>query len=778
MLEKELWRRQLEREKRARKAAEAIIEQKSTELYHSNLELRNLTKNLIEKDEKARAILDTTIDGIVGLDAANKIEFCNKAACQLLGYESSLELQGQPITRFINNILVPQSQKPVNNPDSIFSLQQKYQLYEARALSKDKTVLPVELTISKVQLTESRLSSICVIRNIFQQKQEELYLNMQHAVTRVLVEATSIKHAIPKILEIMCLTVRLEVGIMWGFIENRKVLHCLHIWTSEKTAEIEEFTKHSQAITFPRDRGLPGRVWKNKKPFWVTDVVIDPNFPRAPWALKANLHSAFSFPLLFKKRVVGVFEFFMRRFEPFTPGLMKTLNDITHQIGIFIAREHAQASKKSAERLAGALQKAKEEAESANRVKSEFLANMSHELRTPLNAVIGLSEMLLEDARDENNTANIEPLERINRAGKHLLDVINAILNLSKIEAGKLELTLEHINIKTLLDDIKIFAQPLIITKNNKFKLECEPNIDTLYTDNLKLKQVIINLISNACKFTENGEVFLSVKQIKDRIIFNIQDTGIGMTPEQLSKLFEAFMQADTSITRKYGGTGLGLAISKKLCELMGGNITVNSVFNQGTTFTINLPLTVKNLEIENKVKSNAANITSASTTAPILNIPTFTPATAAKPPPATSSTTAKTQLTHSLKTKLPHVLIIEDDEDGRLFYQNILERKGWNVSLANSGKTGITELEKRRPDLIILDLMMPIMDGFAFLDYLQACAYQPPIPVIVTTAKTLSNAERDSLQGKVMQVLEKSSEITQELYTALNKLKDSNQNK
>jgi signal transduction histidine kinase len=249
---------------------------------------------------------------------------------------------------------------------------------------------------------------------------------------------------------------------------------------------------------------------------------------------------------------------------------------------------------------------AKKMAEEASRTKSSFLANMSHELRTPLNAIIGYSEILAEDAQENGQESAVQDLGKIQSSGRHLLSLINDVLDLSKIESGKMELHLETVNIPQLIQEITDTIQPVCSKNNNQLMVHCEQDVKFLWGDLTKIRQSLFNLLSNASKFTSNGEISFKVTRelapkltengkAKAMICFRVMDTGIGIKPEQIAKLFQPFSQADSSTTRKYGGTGLGLAITGEFAKMMGGEVTVESEYGQGAVFTLRLPQAIGN---------------------------------------------------------------------------------------------------------------------------------------------------------------------------------------
>ena len=358
---------------------------------------------------------------------------------------------------------------------------------------------------------------------------------------------------------------------------------------------------------------------------------------------------------------------------------------------------------------------AKEWAEDANQSKSQFLANMSHELRTPLNAIIGYSEMLQEEAEDVGQEDFIPDLKKIHAAGKHLLALINDVLDLSKVEAGKMELVIENVNIVELANDVTMTVHPLVEKNANVLEVRCPPDIGTMLGDVTRLRQILFNLLSNSCKFTENGTITLDIERQRrdgrDWLEFRVGDTGIGMTPEQTGKLFRAFQQADTTTSRKYGGTGLGLVICRKFCQLVGGDVEVKSDYGKGTTFTVRLPA-------DAKTKDGTA-------AAPSKRLPTPRPGQNISVPVAQPAAAPNGHGT---------ILVIDDEENARDLLSRMLTKEGFQVVTAASGDEGLKLARQLRPKAITLDAMMPGMDGWTVLTRLKADKDLSEIPVVMIT--------------------------------------------
>jgi PAS domain S-box-containing protein len=420
----------------------------------------------------------------------------------------------------------------------------------------------------------------------------------------------------------------------------------------------------------------------------------------------------------------------------------RAVRDKTGQLLCFEGTiEDITESKQAAE----ALKQAKEEAVAANRAKSTFLANMSHELRTPLNAIIGYSEILAEEAEDEGYGEIVPDLERIRTAGRNLLALINDILDISKIEAGRMDLYLETFQISMLIESVVTTAQPLVDQNRNRLNINYAPDTpNTMHADLTKVRQVLLNLLSNAAKFTSEGEITLNIGRTQtlppkvfldadplryppsDYIQFQVQDTGIGISPEQRKILFQPFTQGDASTTRRYGGTGLGLTISQRFCQMMHGDISVDSELGCGSTFTIYLPLSVPS-QVPGSENPDLEALQGTI-------------------PPDADLEFIEDEPAPSVPGQSITVLVIDDDANTRDLIERSLVREGLRVETAVTGEEGLQLARQQRPDAIILDIILPKMDGWTVLSTLKADPDLAEIPVIVLSF--ISNKNRGFALG------------------------------
>jgi GAF domain-containing protein/DNA-binding response OmpR family regulator len=622
-----------------------------------------------------------------------------------------------------------------------------------------------------------------------------------------------------------------------------------------------ELSDYLKSVPHSLSRGnIVGRVLLGGTIVHVPDVLTDPEYAHIEMQSKAGYRTVLGVPLLREGSPIGVIILLRSDVRPFTERQIELATTFADQAVIAIENV----------RLFDEIQDKSQQLEIASKHKSQFLASMSHELRTPLNAIIGVTEMLLEDARDFKREDELEPLARVVGAARHLLALINDILDLSKIEAGRMELHLETFPLAPVIEDVAKTIEPMAGKNSNRMVIDCPGDLGAIHADQMRFRQALLNLASNANKFTEKGTVTIAARPLevggRDSIAIAVTDTGIGMSEEQMGRLFQEFSQADSSTTRKYGGTGLGLAISRHFCRLMGGDIAVESQLGQGSTFTIRLPRVVsteivpKDIGPEDSARRTEARGTPAhaiaeDTDEPLIlvvdddatardvvvrhleragfaavaarggqeglrlvrelrpaavtldimmpDLDGWTVLAAIKGDPALASTPVVLMsiieeknrgyalgaadylvkpvdrgklvetLSHICGATAGRVLLVDDDDTVRRSVRAALEPIGWQVSEAENGQVAIGSLIAARPDVIILDLMMPEMDGFEFIERLRGRPDWRDVPVVVITSKDLTGADRDRLNGGVARIIQKSDrdEMLRQLSGVIGKL-------
>ena len=744
-----------------------------------------------------RLTIDTALDAVITTDANGVIRGWNAQAELMFGWPRA-EALGQAL----DETIIPESYRDAHRRGLAHYLETGEgpvlnERIEIAALRRDGTEFPIELAIVPMQ-SQDGVSFSAFVRDITERKQAEIERTRLGNYNRLLLESTGDgMYGIGT--DGNCTFLNRAAARMLGIPAEAALGQNLHEMIHHSHPDGSPYPVEQCPIRRAFQTGQSCRV--DNEYFWCGDGT--------PFPVEYS-----SSPILENGRIQGA---------------VVTFTDITQ-------RKQAEED----------LLRAKAAAEAASRTKSQFLANMSHELRTPMNAILGYSEMLQEEAEDKGLDSFTPDLQKIQNAGKHLLALINDILDLSKIEAGKMELYLEEFDVPGIVADVSATVQTLVAKKNNHLVVHCPPEVGRMYADLTKVRQSLFNLLSNAAKFTENGKITLEVRRDGGDLLFTVRDSGIGMTAEQRAGLFEAFAQADASTTRKYGGTGLGLAITRRFCRMMGGDTTVESEPGKGSAFTLRLPAVVR----EERLPTETTHAAVRSETPPLtegdlvtdgdlvlvidddpaardlmrrfLSKEGFRPETAGSGEeglrlarslhpvaitldvmmPGMDGWTVLQQLKADPETQdIPvimltmvddknigfalgatdyltkpidrsrlaallaryrcdeggcGVLLVEDDEATREMMRALLTREGWSVQEAGNGRVALEMMQTARPDLILLDLMMPEMDGFEFAQRLRERPEWHAVPVIVLTAKDITDADRLRLNGYVEKIVQK----------------------
>jgi PAS domain S-box-containing protein len=674
-------------------------------------------QELRESEARFRRIVETSQEGIWHIDAEGRTVYANQRLAEMLGYRPE-ELVGRDAFE-----LVPEEER--REAREAWQRRERGDGGRAERRLRHKDGHDVWLSASATPLTEDgRFAGVfAMLTNVTERREREDALRAsearkatQLAVTEVLARSSDLSDAVRRILQVTCGGLGWCYGALWRVDREANLLRCADFW-ADPGHDPREFEAFARRSVFSPGVGLPGRVWTSQEGAWIADLEQDTNFPRKEVALAAGVRSAFAFPVMVGREILGVLEFFSDVVRAPDHELMKTFLGVGSQVGQFIERMRIERERQA---LLESEQAARREAEAANHAKDEFLATLSHELRTPLNAIVGWAHLLRTGQLDAAQTSRA--VEVIDRNAKAQSQIVADVLDVSRIVMGKLRLEVRPVELSTVVEEALETLRPAAAAKD--ILLESALAADSRVSgDPDRLQQVVWNLVSNAIKFTPGGgRIRVDLRRVNGHAEVTVEDTGMGIRPDFLPHVFERFRQSDSSSTRAHGGLGLGLALVRHLVELHGGTVAAASRGEgKGATFTVALPLMLPpDARVEREVP--------AAESAPAVDL-------------------------QGLK-----VLVVDDDGEARDLVATALRRAGAEVRTAANASEALADVGRHPPEVIVSDLEMPGVDGYQLIQRLRALdpEHGGTIPAAALTAHARPDEVRRALDAGFQRHLSK----------------------